>query len=107
MAHTRLCARTHFYQRMGPVLETLIEAATAADAIRADVSATDVLHAVALLCQPVPGEGPATADAWSTSSSTACGPDGRRWTGGHSRWAAVVGGDTGQRQHSAWPTVSG
>ena len=43
---------------MGPVLETLIEAATAAGAIRADVSATDVLHAVALLCQPIPGEGP-------------------------------------------------
>jgi AcrR family transcriptional regulator len=50
--------RTHFYQRMGPVLETLIEAAAAAGAIRADVTAVDVLHAVALLCQPVPGEGP-------------------------------------------------
>ncbi len=55
-AHQTL--RAHFYQRMGPVLETLIEAATAAGAIRADVSATDVLHAVALLCQPIPGEGP-------------------------------------------------
>jgi hypothetical protein len=55
-AHEAL--RAHFYRRMGPVLETLIQAATAADAIRADISAADVLHAVALLCQPVPGEGP-------------------------------------------------
>jgi AcrR family transcriptional regulator len=55
-AHRTL--RAHFYQRMGPVLETLIDAAAAAGAIRADVSAADVLHAVALLCQPVPSEGP-------------------------------------------------
>jgi AcrR family transcriptional regulator len=50
--------RAHFYQRMGPVLETMLEAATASDGIRADVSAADVLHAVALLCQRVPGERP-------------------------------------------------
>jgi AcrR family transcriptional regulator len=50
--------RTHFYQRMAPVLETLMAAATAAGAIRPDVSAIDVLHAVPLLCQPVPGEEP-------------------------------------------------
>jgi AcrR family transcriptional regulator len=55
-AHEAL--RAHFYQRMGPVLETLLEAARAAGVVRADVSAVDVLHAVALLCQPVPGEGP-------------------------------------------------
>ena len=48
----------HFYRRMGPVLETLLEAAAAAGEIRADINARDVLHAVALLCHPVPGEGP-------------------------------------------------
>jgi AcrR family transcriptional regulator len=55
-AHEALGA--YFYRRMGPVLGTLIEAARAAGAIRADVTAADVLHAVALLCQPVPGEDP-------------------------------------------------
>jgi hypothetical protein len=55
-AHQTL--RAHFYQRMGPVLGTLMAAAAAVGAIRADVGATDVLHAVALLCQPVPGEEP-------------------------------------------------
>jgi AcrR family transcriptional regulator len=47
----------HVYQRIGPALEALL-AAAATDGIRADVSARNVLHAVALLCQPVPGEGP-------------------------------------------------
>jgi AcrR family transcriptional regulator len=50
--------RTHFYQRMEPVLEALMAAARAAGEIRADVAAADILHAVALLCQPVPGEDP-------------------------------------------------
>ncbi len=48
--------RKHFYERMSPVLQTLIDAAAAVGGIRADVGAEDVLHAVALLCQPVPGE---------------------------------------------------
>ena len=50
--------RVHFYARMTPVLETLMEAARAAGEIRTDVTATDILHAVPLLCQPVPGESP-------------------------------------------------
>ena len=50
--------RAHFYSRMAPVLETLMEAARATGEIRADVTATDVLHAVPLLCRPVPGEDP-------------------------------------------------
>ena len=50
--------RVHFYQRMEPVLEALMAAARADGAIRADVTAADILHAVALLCQPVPGEDP-------------------------------------------------
>jgi hypothetical protein len=40
---------------MSPVLDALIEAAR----IRPDVSSADILHAVALLSRPVPGEGPA------------------------------------------------
>ncbi|MFL6125373.1 TetR/AcrR family transcriptional regulator [Actinophytocola sp.] len=55
-AHQAL--REHFYQRMGPVLETMIAAAAAAGGVRADIDAKDVLHAVALLSQPVPGEEP-------------------------------------------------
>jgi hypothetical protein len=43
---------------MEPVLEALMAAARADGGIRADVTAADILHAVALLCQPVPGEDP-------------------------------------------------
>jgi hypothetical protein len=46
-------------QRLEPVLGALLAAAAATGEIRADVSARDLLHAVALLCQPVRGEGPA------------------------------------------------
>jgi AcrR family transcriptional regulator len=49
-AHEAL--RAHFYERMSPVLDELIAAAK----IRPDVSAADILHAVALLSHPVPGE---------------------------------------------------
>jgi AcrR family transcriptional regulator len=51
-AHEAL--RAHFYERMSPVLGELIRAAR----IRPDVSAADILHAVALLSHAVPGEGP-------------------------------------------------
>ncbi|MEV6644934.1 TetR/AcrR family transcriptional regulator [Amycolatopsis sp. NPDC051371] len=44
----------YFMQRMEPVLAALLEAA--AGEVRADVNAKDLLHAVALLCQPVRGE---------------------------------------------------
>ncbi len=50
--------RVHFHQHMEPVLEALMAAARADGAIRAGVTAADILHAVALLCQPVPGEDP-------------------------------------------------
>jgi AcrR family transcriptional regulator len=43
----------YFMQRVGPTLASLLEAAAASGAIRADVSATDLLYAVANLCQPV------------------------------------------------------
>jgi AcrR family transcriptional regulator len=55
-AHQAL--REHFYLRMSPVLETLLDAARTAGEIRTDVPAADVLHAVALLCHPVPGQDP-------------------------------------------------
>jgi AcrR family transcriptional regulator len=44
----------YFMRRLEPVLRALLDAA--AGEIRDDVGATDVLHAVALLCQPVRGE---------------------------------------------------
>jgi AcrR family transcriptional regulator len=46
----------YFMQRLDPVLESLLEAAVAAGGIRADVSAKDILYAVALLCQPLRGQ---------------------------------------------------
>jgi AcrR family transcriptional regulator len=48
----------YFLRRLGPTLDALLRAAADAGDIRADVSATDLLHAIAQLCQPVPGEGP-------------------------------------------------
>jgi AcrR family transcriptional regulator len=49
----------YFMQRLGPALGSLLAAATATGEIRADISATDLLHAIAQLCRPVPGEEPA------------------------------------------------
>ncbi|MDA0158906.1 TetR/AcrR family transcriptional regulator [Solirubrobacter ginsenosidimutans] len=48
----------YFWERLGPVLDALLEAARATGEIRADISAKDLLSAVALLCHPVPREGP-------------------------------------------------
>lgn len=48
----------YFGQRLGPALGALLQAAAATGEIRADVGASDLLHAIAQLCQPVPGEGP-------------------------------------------------
>ncbi|MET0491922.1 MAG: TetR/AcrR family transcriptional regulator [Actinoplanes sp.] len=45
----------YFRQRVGPALSSLLEAA--AGEIRADLSADDLLTAVALLCQPARGGG--------------------------------------------------
>jgi AcrR family transcriptional regulator len=47
----------YFFDRVGPALGSLLEAATATGEIRADISAGDLLRAIALLCLPVPGEG--------------------------------------------------
>ena len=48
----------YFLQRLGPTLSALLDAAVAAGAIRGDIDAEDLLHAIAQLCQPVPGRGP-------------------------------------------------
>ncbi|MFG1638651.1 TetR/AcrR family transcriptional regulator [Amycolatopsis sp. NPDC049252] len=46
----------YFMERLEPVLAALLDAAVATGRIRADVSARDLMHAIALLCQPVRGE---------------------------------------------------
>ncbi len=47
----------YFFQRLEPALGSLLEAAAATGEIRADISARDLLRAVALLCMPVSEEG--------------------------------------------------
>src|SRR5271166_6376806 len=47
----------YFFQRLEPALGSLLDAAAAAGEIRADISAGDLLRAVALLCTPVSDEG--------------------------------------------------
>lgn len=49
----------YFWERLGPVLTDLLDTATSAGEIRADVNAKDLLTAVALLCHPAPDTGPA------------------------------------------------
>ena len=44
----------YFMERLAPVLGDLLDPATSTGAIRADVSAKDLLTAVALLCHPAP-----------------------------------------------------
>lgn len=48
----------YFMERLGPALTTLLDAAAADGAIRRDLDAEDLLYAIALLCQPVPGREP-------------------------------------------------
>jgi hypothetical protein len=47
----------YFFERLGPALGSLLDAAVAAGEIRADISADDLLNAIAQLCQPAPGGG--------------------------------------------------
>jgi AcrR family transcriptional regulator len=47
----------YFLRRLGPTLATLLDAAVADGAVRDDISAEDLLHAITALCQPVPGRG--------------------------------------------------
>jgi AcrR family transcriptional regulator len=48
----------YFLQRLGPTLAALLDAAVADGAVRDDISAEDLLHAITQLCQPVAGRGP-------------------------------------------------
>jgi AcrR family transcriptional regulator len=48
----------YFFKRLEPALGSLVAAAAVTGEVRADISARDLLHAIALLCLPVPGEGP-------------------------------------------------
>ena len=47
----------YFLDRLGPALASLLDAAAAHGEVRPDVSARDLLYAVALLCIPAPDEG--------------------------------------------------
>jgi AcrR family transcriptional regulator len=47
----------YFLQRLGPTLGSLLDNAAASGEIRADISPTDLLYAVANLCLPVADEG--------------------------------------------------
>ena len=47
----------YFWQRVGPALGSLLDAAAASGEIRSDVSPRDLLSAVASLCLPVPDGG--------------------------------------------------
>jgi AcrR family transcriptional regulator len=49
----------YFMGRLGPALGSLLEAAAAADEIRADVDPKDLLNAASNLCMPLSDEGPA------------------------------------------------
>jgi len=48
----------YLLEKLGPALGSLLDAATAAGEIRADVSPQDLLYAVAKLCAPLPDEEP-------------------------------------------------
>jgi AcrR family transcriptional regulator len=48
----------YFLEKLGPALTALLGAAAASAAVRDDVTAHDLLHAIANLCMPVPGKGP-------------------------------------------------
>jgi AcrR family transcriptional regulator len=48
----------YFLEKVGPALAALLDAAAASGAVRDDVSAHDLLYAIANLCMPVPGRGP-------------------------------------------------
>ncbi|MBQ1038832.1 TetR/AcrR family transcriptional regulator [Micromonospora sp. C81] len=48
----------YLMQKLGPALESLLEAATANGEVQARISAQDLLYAVAKLCAPMPNEEP-------------------------------------------------
>jgi len=52
----------YFMQRLGPALGSLLDAAVAADEIRADIGPKELLFAVSKLCLPVSDEGAADGE---------------------------------------------
>ncbi|WP_431884024.1 TetR/AcrR family transcriptional regulator [Micromonospora gifhornensis] len=48
----------YLMQKLGPALESLLDAATASGEVQARISAQDLLYAVAKLCAPMPNEEP-------------------------------------------------
>ncbi|MET7470194.1 TetR/AcrR family transcriptional regulator [Micromonospora sp. NPDC005686] len=48
----------YLMQKLGPALESLLEAATASGEVQVRISAQDLLYAVAKLCAPMPDEDP-------------------------------------------------
>lgn len=48
----------YFMERLAPTLTALLDEAAAAGTIRGDLGAEDLLYAIALLCQPIPGREP-------------------------------------------------
>lgn len=49
----------YFLEKVGPALAALLDSASATGEVRDDISAHDLLYAIANLCMPVPDEGPA------------------------------------------------
>ncbi|KAB7753175.1 MULTISPECIES: TetR/AcrR family transcriptional regulator [Mycobacteriaceae] len=47
---------SYLTSKLEPALDALLSAATATGEVRDDLCARDLIHTVALLCQPVPGE---------------------------------------------------
>lgn len=70
----------YFMGRLGPALASLLDAAAASGTIRTDIDAKDLLHSVALLCQPVPGEGPSYSQRMVAVliDGLRCGADSQR-----------------------------
>lgn len=48
----------YFLEKVGPALADLLDKAAACGAVRDDISAHDLLYAIANLCMPIPGVGP-------------------------------------------------
>ncbi|MET9890293.1 TetR/AcrR family transcriptional regulator [Streptomyces sp. NPDC006465] len=64
----------YFLEKVGPALTALLDTAAADGAVRDDVSAHDLLYAIANLCMPVPGKGPEYNRRMSPCSSAGCAP---------------------------------
>jgi hypothetical protein len=62
----------YFMERLEPVLGALLDAAVATGEARADVSAKDLMHAIARCAGPCAARRSSTTSAWSPCSPTGC-----------------------------------